>query len=434
MGDYSLRFRIRISLHEGFLAPWVIIVKRMPVPQRIYLDNASATPIHPKVARAVYAALEDLPGNPSASHEEGRRAHEAIQGAREAIARTLAVKAEELIFTSGGTESNNLALLGLIDALHEKGVPYEGIHIVTTSVEHSSILKTLEMLQTREVAVTYVAPDFDGIVRADSIAAAIRPETALVTLAHVNSETGVIQPLGDISTEITRWKGREVSTFKELVPEASFPILHVDAAQSPLYLDAGPHSFRAAMVSYDAQKLRGPKGVGVLYRDFSVPLKAIWGGGTQERSLRPGTENVAGIVGAGIAFSLAKEGRAARESQVKELRDYLIELVGTKVPEAELVGHPKRRIASNALFAIPGVDGDYLSVLMDEAGVATSPRSACIGTGGTISHVVMALTRDESKAKGTVRFSLGPDTTRLDIERAVSAFKKVVPIARHSSP
>lgn len=399
---------------------------------RIYFDNASATPIHPKAARAMYAALEDLPGNPSAPHQEGRRAYEALERARRQIAETLAVKAEELIFTSGGTEANNIALLGFIEALHMKGATYGGMHIVTTSVEHSSILKTLEMLEEKGVAVTYVNPDFDGIVRADAVLGALRPETALVTLAHVNSETGVIQPLGDISTEITRWKGREVSVFKELVPEASFPIFHVDAAQSPLYLDASPHAFGADLVSYDAQKLRGPKGVGVLYRDFSVPMRPVWGGGTQERSIRPGTENVAGIVGAGVAFSLAKEGRAAREARVRELRDHLIRLVQVAVPEAELIGHPKRRIAPNALFAVPGADGDYLSVLMDEAGVAVSPRSACVGTGGAISHVVLALTGDEEKARGTIRFSLGEDSTRLDVERAVSALKKAVPVAKRS--
>ncbi|MES2014833.1 MAG: cysteine desulfurase family protein [Patescibacteria group bacterium] len=400
---------------------------------RIYLDNASATPVHPKVARAVYEALEELPGNPSAPHAEGRKAYEAVERAREKIARTLGVKAEELVFTSGGTESNNLALQGVIEGMHARGVPYKDLHIVTTSIEHSSILSTLEILEGRGVSVSYVDPDFDGIVRAESILHALRGETVLVTLAHVNSETGVIQPLSEIKTELTRWKGREVSTFKKIVPETSFPILHVDAAQSPLYLDASPHACGADLVSYDAQKLQGPKGVGVLYRDFSVPLSKIWGGGTQERSVRPGTENVAGIVGAGVAFEIAKEERAKREVRIRELRDYLIEKVRLEVPSAELIGHPKRRIANNALFTIPGVDGDYLAVLMDERGVAVSPRSACIGAGGASSYVVLALTHDEKRAKGTIRFSLGSDTTRIDIERAVTALKSALKIAQSAS-
>ncbi len=397
---------------------------------RVYLDNASATPVHPKVAHAVYAALEELAGNPSAPHEEGRRAYEALEESRTRIARSLTVKAEELIFTSGGTEANNIAILGLIEALHARGALYENLHVVTTSIEHSSIIETLRLLEKRGVAVTYVDPDFDGIVRTEEIIYALRPETALVTMAHVNSEVGTIQPLATIRTEINRWKTRETSSLKTFAPETSFPIFHVDAAQSPLYLEAGPHAFGADMVSYDAQKLRGPKGVGVLYRNFSVPLQPIWGGGTQERGIRPGTENVHGIVGAGIAFTLAHEGREKRATRISELRNYLIELIRTAVPSAELLGHPKRRIANNAFFTIPNVSGDYLAVLMDKEGIAVSPRSACVGTGGALSHVALVLTKDKEKAKGTIRFSLGPDSTQVDIERAVRALKRVVSVAK----
>ena len=397
---------------------------------RIYLDNASATPIHAKVARAVYTSMEEIPGNPSAPHYEGRKAYEALERARGEVAESLSVKSEEIIFTSGGTEANNLALQGLVEGMHQRGVPYEGLHIVTTTIEHSSILKTLELLEKRGVRVSYVEADFDGRVRATSIIEALRPETVLVTPAHVNSEVGVIQPLSEIHTEILRWKTREKSVLNTYAPEASFPLFHVDAAQSPLYLDAGPHAFGADMVSYDAQKIGGPKGIGILYRDFSVPLSPVWGGGTQERSVRPGTENTPGIIGAGIAFALAGEGREKRSKRVTILRNYLIELVKKAAPNAELIGHPKRRIANNALFAIPGVDGDYLAVLMDERGVSVSPRSACVGTGGAVSHVVLALTKDESRARGTIRFSLGIGTERIDIERAVSALKDALTVAR----
>lgn len=397
---------------------------------RIYLDNASATPVDPRVARAVYAALEELPGNPSAPSLEGRAAYDALTLARERIARSLSVKSEEITFVSGGTEANNLALQGLVEGMHARGASYDALHIVTTSIEHSSILKTLKLLEGKGVSVSYVDPDFDGIVRATSILEAVREDTVLVTVAHVNSEVGTIQPLSEIHTELTRWKARGLSVLSTYVPEASFPLFHVDAAQSPLYLDAGPHVFGADMVSYDAQKIRGPKGVGMLYRDFSVPLAPLFGGGTQERGLRPGTENVASIVGASVAFELAKEGRAAREARVRELRDYLVELVTKKIPEAELLGHPKRRIANSALFTIPQVDGDYLAVLMDERGVAVAPRSACVGTGGAVSHVALVLTGDQEKAKGTIRFSLGVETAQIDIERAVTAFKDSVQIAR----
>ncbi len=402
----------------------------MSADDRVYLDSASSTPVHPAVARAVYMALEEFPGNPSAPHTEGRRAHDALERARRDIAGTLSVKPEELVFTSGGTESNNIAIQGLIEGMHARGILYENLHIVTTTIEHSSVLETIKILETRGVRVSYVSPDFDGIVRPEDITHALHPDTVLVTLAHVNSEVGTVQYVAEIGVELTRWKAREISAFRTLVPEISFPVLHVDAAQSPLYLDAGPHAFHADLVSYDAQKIAGPKGVGVLYRNFSVPLAALYGGGNQERGIRPGTENVPGIVGSAAAFLLAKEGRVKREERVRELRNYLIELVMKAVPDAELIGHPRRRIANNAFFSIPQVDGDYLAVLMDERGVAVSPRSACVGTGGAVSHVTLALTNDEKKAKGTIRFSLSPNTVQIDIERAVTALKDALTIVR----
>jgi len=397
---------------------------------RVYLDWASASPVHPKAARAVYYALEDASGNPSASHAEGRHANDMLTDARRKIAASLSVKPEELLFTSGGTEANNLAIQGSIRALHVHGMPFEKMHAVTSAVEHSSVLETFRMLESWGISVTYLTPTFDGLISPDEVFDALRPETVLVSLAHVNSETGVILPLGDIARAISRYRERGLSIFKEQVPECAYPIFHVDAAQSPLYVECGPHTLGADMASYDSQKVMGPKGVGMLYRDFSVPLAPVLGGGTQERGLRPGTENVPGIVGAAVAFPLAKEGRKEREARVTELRDYLIREVGKILPDAKLIGHPRRRIANNALFALPGADGDYLSVLMDNEGVAVSPRSACAGSGAGHSHVVYALTKDMALARGTIRFSLGPDTEESDINAAIRALAKVASLAR----
>ena len=400
--------------------------------KRIYLDNASATPIDPRVARALSRALVEFPGNPSAPHKEGRSARAAVEATRAAVARSLSVKPEELIFTSGGTEANNLAIRGLIEGLCARGARYEDVHIVTTAIEHSSVLKTVATLEKEGVAVSYAEPRADGIVRAEAIATLVRPETVLITLAHVNSEVGTIQPIAEIAQMSDL--GGHSSALSRFAPETRFPVIHADAAQSPLYLDAGPHVLRADMVSYDAQKIGGPKGVGILYRDFSVPLAPLYGGGTQERSLRPGTENVPAIVGAGLAFHLAKEGRAARAERVAGVRDYLVGLVLEKVPSARLTGPPaggaKYRIANNAHFVIPGVSGDYLAVLMDKEGIAISPRSACIGSSEALSHVVCVITGSEEDAKSTIRFSLGEGTTRRDCANAVAALARVIPLAR----
>ncbi len=394
--------------------------------RRIYLDFASATPVDPRVARSVYASLEETFGNPSATHAEGRAAHGVLQQARTDVARSLSVKPEEVVFTGGGTESNNIAIRGVIRSLHDRGIPYSRMHIVTTSVEHASILETLTMLESDGVLVTYIKPTFDGLVSAEAVFEALRPETVLVSIAHVNSETGTIAPLNDIAVSIQRYRDRKLSPHTALVPEFSLPALHADAAQSPLYLDASPHFLKADLVSYDAQKIMGPKGVGVLYRDFSVPLTAITGGGTQERGIRPGTENIPAIVGAALAFTLAKERRVRREERVRALRDVFIESMLKQVPEAKLIGHPLRRIANNALFAFPRTDGEYLCVLLDSVGVSVTPRSACGGSGGGHSHVVYELTGDMELAKGTVRFSLGPDTEEWELSEAIRRLKQVL--------
>lgn len=390
--------------------------------RRVYLDFASATPTLPSVALSLAKASLLYSGNPSAVHEEGRRAYRAIARAREKIARTLATKADELIFTSGGTEANNLAIRGLIAGIRRAGIPYTKMHIITTTIEHSSVIETARLLEKEGVRVSWVSPDMQGIVSPESIAKELSSDTVLVTMAHVNSEIGVIQPLSAIGARLR--ESRSTSPIlAEHFPGTSFPVFHADAAQSPLYLDPGPHALKADMVTYDAQKILGPKGAGVLYRDFSTPLSPILGGGSQERNLRPGTENAPAIVGASVAFEYVHKGRRARADKVSALRDRLIHDVLAEVPDARLIGHPRRRIANNAFFAIPGIDGDYLAVLMDQRGVAVTPRSACVGAGGGRSEVVFALTHDEALARGTIRFSLGPKTTKEDLRFAVAALK-----------
>jgi cysteine desulfurase len=309
------------------------------------------------------------------------------------------VKPDELVFTSGGTESNNLAIRGMVEAL-------------------AAVLKDLER---GGVSVTRLSPRQNGIIEAEDVMGVLRPGTVLVTLAHVNSELGTIEPLAKIGEALRKRKDPPVAVLSERCPETFFPVLHADAAQSLLYLDASPHAHRALLVSYDAQKIGGPKGVGILYRDASVPLAPVLLGGSQERGLRPGTENVPAIVGAALAFELAKEGRSERTQRVEAVRDYLIGKVLEAVPNARLMGDRKRRIAGNADFSIPGADGDYLAVLMDQRGVAVTPRSACVGSGGERSEVVYALTGDDALARSTVRFSLGPNATKGEVDRAVYA-------------
>lgn len=372
--------------------------------RRTYLDFGASQPLLPRVLRA-YTRVLALYGNPSAPHEEGRRSREALEDARVRIARTLAVKPEELVCTGSGTEANALAILGT-----KRG------HCVTTAIEHSSSKKSFRIKEEHGSRVTYVKPDALGLVSVESVLAALRPQTVLVSLHHTESESGVVQRVRDIALAV-----------KKVNPHT---IVHVDASQSPLWFDAGPHALGADLVTYDAQKVGGPKGVGILYRDFSVPLTPIMGGGTQERSLRPGTENVPAIVAAAAAFEEAAKGRRVRAERVRRLRDELWRRVQAAVPEARVLGSLKRRAPNNLFLAIPGVDGDYLAVLMDAEGVAVTPRSACLGSGGAVSETAFLLTNDESLAASTIRFTLGPTTRMQDIVHAARALEKVLPLAQ----
>lgn len=397
--------------------------------KRIFLDHASSSPLTKAAAKA-YAKSLTLFGNPSAVHSEGRAARAAITAARVQIAAALSVKPDELVFASGGTEANNLAIGGVIRALHQEGVPYKEMHCITSSIEHASVLETFAILEVDGVRVTYVDPGPDGVLRGTAILEHITPQTVLISLAHVNSEIGTIQPIAELGADILKLRKGFESSFAKVAPGAPFPLLHVDAAQSPLYLDASPHALRADMVTYDAQKIGGPKGVGILYRDFSVPLKAVTGGGTQERSLRPGTENTSAIVAAGAAFHAMGKDRKKLSKKVSALRDSLVEAVLSSVPEAFLLGSDTRRIANNAFFVIPGVDGDYLAVTMDSLGVSVSPRSACVGSGGGQSHVAYALTKNDEHARSTIRFTLGPATTKAEVQGAVRALRKALSISK----
>lgn len=356
-----------------------------------------------KAERAFVKALR-LFGNPSAPHAEGREARAAVEDARAAIALAFRVKADDLIFTSGGTESNTIAVLGT-----PKG------HAITTSIEHATIREAFRLRATHGSKTTFIRPDATGRVNADDIVQALRPNTVLVSVHHVHGECGVVQRIADIADAVRRTH-----------PSV---IIHTDASQSPLWLDAGPHTLRADLVTYDAQKVGGPKGAGILYAPRGTPLSPVFGGGSQERGIRPGTENTAAIVAAGVAFTEAVAGRVDRARTTIILRDYLADRLRAAVPNARIIGSMKHRVANNVLVAIPGVDADYLTVLLDTHGIAVTPRSACLGSVSAASHVAEELTGDDDLARSTIRFSLHQGSTKAELDRAVRALITVLPLA-----
>ncbi len=380
------------------------------IPARIYLDHASATPLRPEVLNAIMPYLTGFFGNPSSIHTEGQQIKATLEEARTSVARILSVQPECVTFTSGGTESNNLAIIGAVQARHDSGVPYSQIEIITTAIEHSATSKTFAYLSTLGVVVKYVPVDAGGQIIISDLKNLLTSATLLVSVAYVNSEIGVIQDVGAIS--------RALHTFSKANTGQVY--LHVDAAQSPLWLPCELSRLGCDLLSLDAGKFGGPKGVGALVHLKRVPLKNINYGGGQERGLRPGTESVASIVGFATAFQMAQSNWASNSETVKELQEYFYTQLKAKIPTAYINGViGENRVANNINISVLGIDSEFAVVSLDIAGIAISTKSACSSTGGGGSTVVQAITNDVARAGATLRFSLGLTTTRFEIEKTI---------------
>lgn len=388
--------------------------------KRIYLDYASATPLRAEARRAMERFFDVDFGNPSSLYEEGVAAKHALAGARQDVARLLGVKTEEVVFTSGGTEANNLALRSVAELF--KGKP---AHIITTTVEHPSILETCRALEKEGVAVTYLSVDEHGLVAPESVGNAITQDTVLVSIMYVNNEIGTIQPIRDIVREVTRRK-------TALGIERLF--VHTDAAQAGNYLTLKVQSLGVDMMTLDAAKVYGPKGVGALFVRSQVALTPVLFGGGQEKGIRPGTENIAGIVGFAAALSAVQEESEKETARLTSLRDYAIEAILERIPGACLNGDMERRIANNINICIPGLDAEFAVMQLDAAGIACSSASACKNlSDASYSYVIEALgTRGEKCKESSLRFTLGNSTTKREIDTLLSELARITPL--HTQP
>lgn len=381
---------------------------------RIYLDYAAATPVRPDVFAAMQPYFSDVYGNAGAIHTEGVRASRAVEEARASVARVLQVREEHVVFTSGGTESNNLAILGYIEHLmHAEKIAPTDIEIITTPVEHPSVSEVIGWIQKHGVVVHDVPVDESGRVVRTAFEALLSEKTRLVTFAYANSETGVVQDVGKFS-RIIRAHEKKVG---------SKIVFHTDGAQAPLWLPCAPEHLGVDMISLDAGKCYGPKGVGVLAYRHGVAFAPVTYGGPQEHKLRPGTENTPLIVGCAAALTIAQEKREERSENVRNVRDQLIERLTSAIDGVVLNGSKEHRLPNNVNISIPGIDSEFAVVTLDTHGVACSTKSACGGKDSSGSKVIRAMTGDEARATSTIRFSLGEDTTKDDIDRVVDILK-----------
>jgi cysteine desulfurase len=383
--------------------------------RRIYLDHASTTYTDPKVCGSMEPYWSKSFGNPSSIHKEGREAKKAINRARDRIAAILNVQPRELVFTGSGTESDNLAILGAARANKDKGK-----HIVTTQIEHHAVLRAAERLKKEGFEVSYVGVDREGIINLEELKDALRKDTVLVSVMYANNEIGTIQPLVKIAKIIRNFK----KTLSRAMEE--HPFFHTDAAQAAGYLDLNAAKLGVDLLSINGSKIYGPKGTGVLFVKRGLRIEPLFYGGSQERGLRSGTENVAGIVGLAEALALAQKSRVKEAKRLTELRDYLIDQILKKIPKAVLNGSRENRLPNNVNISFYGVEGESLVLYLDAKGVAASTGSACTSKKLEASHVIRALGRSYKYAHGSLRLSLGKTTTREDLDYVLEILPSII--------
>lgn len=376
----------------------------------IYLDHAATTPVDPRVVAAMLPYFTEQFGNPGGVYALGRKAAAALDDARETVARLLHCRPTEVIFTSSGSEADNLAIRGIATAMRARK---RGNHIITSSIEHHAALRTCQALEQEGFTVTYLPVDQFGQVAVDDVAATLTDETVLVTIMLANNEVGTLQPISEIAA---------------LCRARRIP-LHTDAVQAGGVLDLDVRQLNVDALTLAAHKFYGPKGVGALYLRTGTRLTPLINGGSQERNRRAGTENVAGIVGLAKAFELAQTEREAENARLIALRDRLIAGVLT-IPGSRLTGHPTDRLPNNASFAFAGIEGESLLLNLDVAGIAAASGSACTSAVVDPSHVLVAMGLDDTWNRGHLRLTLGHSTTEADIDAVLAQLPAMIAALR----
>lgn len=380
---------------------------------KVYLDNAATTALSKEVLNEMMPYLTEIYGNPSSIHGFGQAAKNAIDTARNRVANALGAQPNEIIFTSGGTEADNMAIVGVAHKLQKKGK-----HIITSAVEHHAVLHTCEKLEKEGYSVTYLPVDEYGMVTPEQVEKAITDETILVTIMYANNEVGTIMPISEIGA-VCKKKG---------------VLFHTDAVQAVGHININVVEQNIDMLSLSAHKLHGPKGVGALYVRKGINLPSLLHGGAQEFKRRAGTENVAGIVGLGKAIELAVDSIDETDKKLTALRDKLIDGILTRIPEVKLNGHPTKRLPNNVNVSIKYIEGESILLLLDMNGIAASSGSACTSGSLDPSHVLLAMGLPHEIAHGSVRLTLSQYTTEEEIDYTINTLETITQRLRAMSP
>lgn len=413
--------------------------------KKVYLDNASTTPVDSKVLKAMLPYFKDRYGNPSSLHTLGRESKNAIEASRNNIAKHIGAEPEEIIFTSGGTESDNLAIFGIARAYKEKGK-----HIIVSIIEHKAILDACKKLEKEGFEITYLNVDKNGLVSLEQLSSSLRPDTILVSIMYANNEIGVIQPLFEISKIINDFKKRNSQL---LISNSQInykkrqnfndqknwklgigtwelgtmsPLFHTDACQAAGALPIKIRELGVDALTMSSSKIYGPKGIGCLYINKKCKIEPIIYGGGQERGLRSGTENVAGIVGFSEALSISEKKRVLESKRLTKLRDYFLCRIQKEIDGVLVNGDTKQRLPNNINISIKGVEGESLLLLLDRYGVYCSTGSACSSLDLSPSYVLLSIGLPLELAHCSVRFTLGRHTKKGDIDYTMDVLVKSV--------
>ncbi|MCL6630258.1 MAG: cysteine desulfurase NifS [Armatimonadetes bacterium] len=379
----------------------------------IYLDYAATTPVHPDVLQEMLPYFTEKFSNASTLYRLGNEAREAVETARQKVAVAIGAQADEIYFTSGATESDNWAIIGAALA-HQK----KGKHIITTAIEHHAVLDTCKFLEKQGWRLTVLPVDQDGLVDPADVSSAITDETVLISVMHSNNEIGVIEPVSEIGA---------IARNKDI-------LFHTDATQSVGKVPVNVDELNVDLLALSGHKIYGPKGVGALYVRKGIKISPYMHGGGQEKRKRAGTHNVPGIVGLGKAAEIAVHDMALESARLEKLRDKLINGILERIPHSRLNGHPTKRLPNNVNVCIAGVEGESMILLLDHEGICASSGSACTSGDLTASHVLLALGIPHELAHGSLRLTLGRDTTEADVDRVLEVLPSVINTLRAMSP
>lgn len=395
---------------------------------RVYLDYNATTPVDPAVLDAMLPYFTANFANASSIHTPGQRARNAVETAREQVAVLIGANPKEVVFTSGGTESDNHAIFGILNpalsqffvgARHaEPASPAPGPHIITTAIEHEAVLNACQQAEKRGAHVTYLPVDQNGQINPQYLKSSIRPETVLVTVMHANNELGTVQPLEEIG---------------KIAKEADI-YFHTDAVQSLGKIPVDVTALAVDLLSLSGHKIYAPKGIGALYIKGGTHLQQLLYGGHHQRGARPGTENVAGIVGLGAAAAMAKKTQAEEAKRISKLRDHLEQQIVKVIPDAKINGANTARLPNTSNITIPGLEGEALLISLDLKGLAISTGAACSSGAVEPSHVLTAIGLSPEDARASLRFSLGRPTTREEVDQALTIVPAAVQQLRQLSP